>query len=590
MRSSSVRSLPWPAGAAALALMGLLACASGDSKPSSGSGGASGDEGTGGRGGAGTGGKPGSGGTPGSGGSTGSGGAPGSGGAAGPRDAGDPVGGGSGGGGQPPSPDAGATDRAGAADAEPAPPPPGAFSDPAAVKLPTFPDRTCPVAAGANTAAINAAIASCSGMGGGVVTFAAGTYSVGSIHMKSNVKLQLNGATLRGTGGFDPAEPYTSPVSCQDEAHSHWHNAVLWGENLTNIAIVGPGTLEGPGLDMELGKLIALKSSTVMLFENLGHNSSGHFVYLLTDCHHITMAKLTMRPIRDGVDLMECTDVNAHDLTITGGPDDAFALKNDCTLGKPLGTSNVTVKDGTFGVSVANALQIGSETWGNFENIAWSNIKVTGAPKAGIGVQMNDGAVIKNVSYDNITMTGTAFPIFINSTSLLRGPTKTPGHAENIRLRNITASNIVAGNGPSPQNTVILISGQQGIPHKGIVLEHVKITFPGGGNRSGDPPEGNTLKATAEYNPRFITPVPAWGLFVRHAEGVELHDVKLDFGAAEQRPAVIARDVDGLVFDMFGAEKSAAPTLELEAIKNFTIKASAPLPETTLPAVPKMTY
>jgi hypothetical protein len=108
------------------------------------------------------------------------------------------------------------------------------FSNPAAVKVPTFP-TDLPVAAGASTAAVNAAIASCSDMGGGVVTFAAGTYALGSIHLKSNVKLQLNGATLRASG-IDPAEPYTSPIRCQDEAHSHWRNAFLWGENLTNIA------------------------------------------------------------------------------------------------------------------------------------------------------------------------------------------------------------------------------------------------------------------------------------------------------------------------------------------------------------------
>jgi len=288
---------------------------------------------------------------------------------------------------------------------------------------------------------------------------------------------------------------------------------------------------------------------------------------------------------------MECTDVNAHDLTITGGPDDAFALKSDCTMGKPLPTDNITVTSSTFGISVANALQIGSETFGDFRNITWSNIKVTGGPKSGIGIQMNDGAVIQNVLYENVTMTNTSFPIFLSTSSLLRGPNKMPGHAENIRFRNITASNIVAGNNPSPQNSAIVISGQPGILHQGIVLEQVKITFPGGGKSSGDPPEGSTLKSDpAAYNPRFITPMPAYGLFVRHAQGVELRDVKLDFTAAEQRPAVIARDVDGLVLEAFGAEKGASSTLELDTIKNLTIKGSAPLPDTVLPSVSKMSF
>ena len=580
-----------------LVLVTAVGCASGDPKKPKGPGGGAGAGGSGGGGsGAGGAGFGGTGANPGasggSGGATPDAGAGGRGGSERDAAAPDSGGGAGGGGGTGAMPDGSATGgRGGAADgATTAPPPPGMFSNPAAVKLPTFPDRTCPISAGASTAAINAAIDGCSRMGGGVVTFAPGTYNVGSIRLKSNVKLQLGGATIRGTGGIDPPEPYTSPARCQDAAHSHWHNAVFWGENLTNIAIVGPGSLEGPALDAELGKLIALKSSSVMLFENLNHSASGHFVYLLTDCHHITMSRLNMRPVRDGVDLMQCTNVNAHDLNITGGPDDAFALKSDCTLGRPLVTDNITVRDSTFGVTVANALQIGSETWGNFQNITWSNIKVTGGPKSGIGIQTNDGAVIKNVSYENITMTGTSFPIFLSTTSLLRGPTKTPGHAENIRFRNITASNIVAGNGPSPQNTAIVISGQAGIPHQGIVLEQVKVTFPGGGNRSADPPEGNTLRGDAAYNPRFITPMPAYGLFVRHAQGVELRDVKFDFGTPDQRPAVIARDVDGLLFEAFSAEKASAPTLELDAIKNLTIKSSPPLPDTTLPSLTRMTF
>jgi hypothetical protein len=475
--------------------------------------------------------------------------------------------------------------------APPAPPPPaaGAFSNPAAVKLPSFPDRTCPVSAGAGTAAINAAIASCNMMGGGVVTFAPGTYTVTSLHLQSNVKLSLGGATIRGTGNTDAAEPYTTAIACQDEGHRHWHNALIWGENVTNVAIVGPGTLDGGGLDTNNQKMIALKSSSVMLFEDLNQSSTGHFGYLLTDCHHITLAKITMRPSRDGVDLMECTDVNAHDISITGGGDDAFALKNDCALGKPLITDNVTVSNATLG-SGANALQIGSETWGDFQNISWSHIKVVRGGKSGIGIQMNDGSVIRNMSYDDIQMTSTSFPIVISTTSLLRGPTKVPGHAENIRISNVSASNLIAGNNKSPQETAIIISGDGAHPHQGIVLEHVAVAYPGGGSRTSDPPEVAALNSGAQWNPRYLTPVPAYGLFIRHARNVELRDVKLTTGAPDQRPAVIARDVDSLLLDTFTAQKGTGPSLELETVKNLTIHASAPLPEGTTPSVAKTTY
>jgi polygalacturonase len=430
--------------------------------------------------------------------------------------------------------------------------PPPAFSNPAAVNLPSFPERGCPIAAGASTAEINDVIARCSAAGGGTVTFAPGAYSVGSIHLQSNVQLSLNGATLTSNGQIDEIEPYPSPIVCADAGHQHWHDALIWGENLTNVAIVGPGTLDGQGLRHDGQKMIALRGSRQLLFEEFSQRNTGHFAYLLTDCHDITMSHLTINPSRDGVDLMECTNVNAHHLTITGGGDDAFALKSDCAVGKPMVTDNVTVRDSTIG-SGCNALQIGSETWGDFQNISWSNIEVVKGNKSGIGIQSNDGAVIRNMSYDNIRMTNVAFPIFINVTSLLRGPARKPGHVENIRISNVTASSIVAGNNKTRQNAAIVVSGQPESLHQGILLQNVRVTFPGGGAPSEDPPEGATLQGKAAYNPRFITPMPAYGLFVRHARDVRLHDVTFDLEAPDQRPAVVTRDVSGLALERFTA-------------------------------------
>jgi hypothetical protein len=304
------------------------------------------------------------------------------------------------------------------------------------------------------------------------------------------------------------------------------------------------------------------------------------------------MAKLTIKPSRDGVDLMECTDVNAHDLTITGGPRRRLRAEERLHDGQAAAHRQHHRSPPHLQASASpTRLQIGSETFGDFRNISWSNIKVTGGPKSGIGIQMNDGAVIKNVSYENITMTNTSFPIFLSTSQPAAGPEQDARARREHPLPHITASNIVAGNGPHPQNTAIVISGPAGHPSiRASCSENVKITFPGGGTRSGDPPEGSTLKGEAAYNPRFITPMPAYGLFVRHAQGVELHDVKLDFSAADQRPAVIARDVDGLVFDAFAAKKGGAPTLELDTIKNLTIKASARSPTPCLPSVTKMSF
>src|SRR5262249_12726205 len=102
--------------------------------------------------------------------------------------------------------------------------------------------------------AINKAIDAAAAAGGGTVLFTAGTYRSFSIRLQSNVGLYLDqGATILaahpndGDGKYDLPEP-NSFDQYQDFGHSHWHNSLIWGENLENISILGPGRIWGKGL------------------------------------------------------------------------------------------------------------------------------------------------------------------------------------------------------------------------------------------------------------------------------------------------------------------------------------------------------
>src|SRR5215510_15847062 len=104
-----------------------------------------------------------------------------------------------------------------------------------------------------DTAAINKAIDAAATAGGGTVFFPAGNYLSVSIHLKSNISLHLDqGAVIiaaeTGPGvAYDPPEP-NQWDSYQDFGHSHWHNSLIWGENLNNVSILGPGMIWGKGL------------------------------------------------------------------------------------------------------------------------------------------------------------------------------------------------------------------------------------------------------------------------------------------------------------------------------------------------------
>ena len=102
-----------------------------------------------------------------------------------------------------------------------------------------------------DTPAVNDAIAAAAKAGGGTVHFSAGTYLCYSIHLQSNIALYLDyGATIRAAGTFekgeyDPPEPFPFADQYQDFGHTHWHNSSDLGENLENVAILGPGMING---------------------------------------------------------------------------------------------------------------------------------------------------------------------------------------------------------------------------------------------------------------------------------------------------------------------------------------------------------
>ena len=104
-----------------------------------------------------------------------------------------------------------------------------------------------------DTPAVDRAITAAYEAGGGTVRFGAGNYLSVTIHLKSNVSLYFDqGATLIAA---DPKQgfKYDDPEPCsvdkyQDFGHSHFRNSLIYGENLENVSILGPGMIWGKGL------------------------------------------------------------------------------------------------------------------------------------------------------------------------------------------------------------------------------------------------------------------------------------------------------------------------------------------------------
>src|SRR5262249_35664103 len=164
--------------------------------------------------------------------------------------------------------------------------------------------------------AILRAIDAAAAAGGGTVYFPAGAYVTGSVRLKSNVTLQLDSGTVieasADAAAYDAPEP-NQWDKFQDFGHSHFHNALIWGEGLENVAIVGSGLLHGKGLtrnDRGPGgdKLIALKLCRNVTLRDFSILNGGHFGILATGADDLTHPQPRVYPNPERIELDGCPE------------------------------------------------------------------------------------------------------------------------------------------------------------------------------------------------------------------------------------------------------------------------------------------
>jgi hypothetical protein len=312
-------------------------------------------------------------------------------------------------------------------------------------------------------------------------------------------------------------------------------------------------------------KQIAIKTGRNLLFKDITQKTGGHFVYLLDNCIDVTISNVVVQHSRDAIDMMSCSDVQISGCNFTGCADDTIGVKSDYSLGKTIRSENIYVWDSYF-ESNCNGLQFGSETAGDFYNINFWNIKIGKAGKAGIGITSCDSAVVDNVNYRDITMHDVVNPIFMLVTDRLRtgDSSRKVGTIKNVTLTNITATNVI-GNGKREANPWT-ISGMPNSHLENLVFNNVQISYQGGGRAtSAVPPYGKD-----KYSPNDFGPRPASGLYVRNVDGLQLHHVKFEFARPDERPSIVASDVDGLELDDFEAPDTV-PAPKFDNVTNLNI-------------------
>ncbi|MEU1273696.1 glycosyl hydrolase family 28 protein [Streptomyces sp. NPDC005799] len=411
-----------------------------------------------------------------------------------------------------------------------------------------------------DSAAIDKAITAANAAGGGTVRFPSGTYkSKNTLHMKSHVTLQLDkGATLQGSSAdtYDKAEsnPYDN---YQDYGHSHFHDAMIYGDKLTDIGFVGQGVIDGAGnlitgnpKSGEADKIISLtRCDGLRIGDGLTLRRGGHFAALINGCTNVTSDHLTIDTAsdRDGWNVISTTNATITNATIHAN-DDALVFKSDYALGAKLPNGHVRVSDSTLGAKCCNALMFGSETCGDFSDYQFENIRIDGADKSGLGMVSMDGSKISDVHYRDITMTNVHSPIMQKIGTRKRcGNSPGVGSISNVTYDNITAT----GNSPSFSPT---LWGESGHRINGVTFTNVNITVPGG---NGTMSTGVPSNDSTDYNPKSIGTRPAYGWYLHNADNVQFTDSSVKFASNDGRPAFIANAASGIRLTRFTAQKGS---------------------------------
>ena len=407
-----------------------------------------------------------------------------------------------------------------------------------------------------NTEAIQKTIDACHAAGGGTVWVPAGDFVIGTIQLKSHVTLSLDhGASLLGSQNFaDYATDLPKP-------REGWAECLIFAENATHIKIEGLGVIDGRGTREAFpwGKgnsprLMRMENCDQLTFSGVTYKRSAFWGLHLIDCRNIHFDAVTINSRdnnrgNDGMDLDGCENVLVENCDINSG-DDAICLKSTLNSCKKIVVRNCKVSSNTA------ALKFGTSTHGGFIDISVTNCYFHNCPSGAIKLQLVDGGRLENVKISRIVMENVGCPIFIRlgdrGNTYGKGGKAPVGTLKNIQISNVVANVTIESKEKTPSSREIakagpiMIAGIPGHYIENVVLENIKISYPGLGT------EADTKRVVPEDEKKypeqyFFGVLPAWGAYIRHAKNVEFKNVELTLRGADARQKIVLDDVEGFV-------------------------------------------
>ena len=449
-----------------------------------------------------------------------------------------------------------------------------------------------------NTAPLQAAIDYISANGGGRLILRGGDFVTGTIYIKNDVTLHIEEGS-RLLGSLNPWDYVRDP-------DAKW-TSMVFSIKQKNIGITGKGEINCRGFLVATKGVdychLGLIDDPLKLdrLQEAKRPENLHFY----KCENITVTGITLRDPaswnqqydkcrniyvdgltvdaksywnNDGIDIVDCSDVIIRNCNFDAA-DDVYCFKSHSKDGV---SENILVEN-CRGRSSANGIKFGTYTLGKFKHFRFKNMLIEDTYRSAITIATVDGAQIEDVEIDGLRSINTGNPIFIRTGS--RRPGDNP-YMKDIVIKNVYAEvpfdKPDAGymyEGPVedlPRN--VCASGIQGIPGmpiQNLTLENIEIVYPGKADpnyayRGTSKAELEAIPELEKSYPEFSNwkELPAWGFYIRHAEGITFKNVKLTVADVDYRPAIVADDVVGLTFQGVQINQADAPKGKKQIITN----------------------
>ncbi|MCC5843912.1 MAG: hypothetical protein JJU05_06645 [Verrucomicrobia bacterium] len=412
-----------------------------------------------------------------------------------------------------------------------------------------------------NTEQIQTAINRVHGSGGGRVKVPAGTFYTGTVWLRSGVTLELEkGAVLKAGADLEDF-----PESFPEDLISRrpFSRRLIGALDAEEVGLTGEGEIDGShglrdhlpmGESQPLGlQFIRCRKVKVA---GLTLRDSGSWMQQYLQSEQIDIRGLKVwnhgNGTNDGLDLDGCRHVTVRDCRIDSH-DDALVFKST----GPVKCGHILVENCELR-SNCHAVKFGTESVGGFEHITVRNCRIRRSahelyldlvagprpPITGCALECTDGGEMRHIVIEDLTVEDCLTPVFIKLGN--RHHRQIPnehftggGTVSDIRIERMR----VEISGPITSS----ITGYPGHPVRNVILRDIFFR-----TRGGTPPEQIMTQVPEnsdgypEVNmfqkvpgPSRGKQLPAWGLYLRHAEQVTLENVKGELTGEDVRPFLL---------------------------------------------------